>query len=78
MTGEKKGVEAKDGNKNINKNAKELLIFKYFRREKYKINPEKSHIEMLINIYAKSFFSNSVKNATYNPPIGRVLKKANS
>ena len=37
MTGEKKGVEAKDGNKNINKNAKELLIFKYFREKNIKL-----------------------------------------
>ena len=56
-----KKVLKQDGNKNINKNAKELLIFKYFRREKYKINPEKSHIEMLINIYAKSFFQIQLK-----------------
>ena len=50
VTGEKKGVEAKDGNKYMHKKTKELLIFKNLKREKYKINPEKSQIEILINI----------------------------
>ena len=63
VTGEKNGVDAKDGKRKSKRNISAETSDRNFLNILKRINPEQSHTLEFIKIYKKSFFPRPVINA---------------